>query len=360
MRQTYDYEDNSGGLPIIYMALGVSVFVILVLTLVIMTNKKPQRNIDSSAVVTEEEDKESEETNEESKLVASDLDFWDMYPIEEEPVEEEKDTEEDKAEEEPVVTGPENDGKHVEVVFRDGTNEWVPINPYRKKHTYDFTNLVSKNNLLHYYSDGKQVSYLGIDLSKYQKNVDFAAIQAEGIDYCMIRVGSRGYSTGVISQDEMFDSHMAGAAAVGMPVGLYFYSQAVTEAEAVEEANYVISKIGQYKITYPIAFDMEFVENDTARIETLTRDEKTNIALAFLKRIEEAGYAGMLYGNKEWLLKRIDIAKLEQYDIWLAEEEDIPDYPYLFSMWQYTRQGQIFGIDGYVDLNVSFIDYSAR
>ena len=359
MRQTYDYEDNSGGLPIIYMALGVSAFVILILSLVIMTNKKPKRNLDSSTVTVTEEEKDKEDGITGSKLVASDLDFWDMYPIEEEkPVEEEK--EKDEEEEEAVVTGPENDGKHVEVIFRDGSSEWVEINPYRKKHTYDFTNLVSKNNLLHYYSDGKQVSYLGIDLSKYQKKVDFAAIQAEGIDYCMIRVGSRGYSTGAIQADEMFDSHMAGASAVGMPIGLYFYSQAVTEAEAIEEANYVISKIGQYKITYPIAFDMEFVENDTSRIETLTRDEKTNIALAFLKRIEEAGYAGMLYGNKEWLLKRIDIAKLEQYDIWLAEESDIPDYPYLFSMWQYSRQGQIFGIDGYVDLNVSFIDYSAR
>ena len=359
MRQTYDYEDNSGGLPIIYMALGVSAFVILILSLVIMTNKKPKRNLDSSTVTVTEEEKDKEDGITGSKLVASDLDFWDMYPIEEEkPVEEEK--EKDEEEEEAVVTGPENDGKHVEVIFRDGSSEWVEINPYRKKHTYDFTNLVSKNNLLHYYSDGKQVSYLGIDLSKYQKKVDFAAIQAEGIDYCMIRVGSRGYSTGAIQADEMFDSHMAAASAVGMPIGLYFYSQAVTEAEAIEEANYVISKIGQYKITYPIAFDMEFVENDTSRIETLTRDEKTNIALAFLKRIEEAGYAGMLYGNKEWLLKRIDIAKLEQYDIWLAEESDIPDYPYLFSMWQYSRQGQIFGIDGYVDLNVSFIDYSAR
>lgn len=359
MRQTYDYEDNSGGLPIIYMALGVSVFVLLILSLVILMNKKPEKDPASGAAAVQEEEEDSGEMTESSKLVASDLDFWDMYPVEEELPEEEEETK-DVEEEEPVVTGPENDGKHVEVVFRDGSNEWVPINPYRKKHNYDFTNLVSKNNLLHYYRDGKQVSYLGIDLSKYQKKVDFAAIQAEGIDYCMIRVGSRGYSTGTIQADEMFDSHMAGAAAVGMPVGLYFYSQAVSEAEAVEEANYVISRIGQYKITYPIAFDMEFIENDTSRIETLTRDEKTNIANAFLKRIEEAGYAGMLYGNKEWLLKRIDIAKLEQYDIWLDQEEDIPDYPYLFSMWKYTRQGEIFGIDGMVDLNVSFIDYSAR
>lgn len=359
MRQTYDYEDNSGGLPLIYMALGVSFFVLMILVIVVAMNKKPAGNQNVAAVSKEQETKEETEESTAAGLVASDLDFWDMYPIEEETKTEEE-TKKEEEEETTTQEGPENDGKHVEVVFRDGSKEWVAINPYRKKHTYDFTNLVSKNNLLQYYADGKQISYLGVDLSKYQKKVDFAAIQAEGVDFCMLRVGSRGYSTGTIQADEMFESHLAGANAVGMPVGLYFYSQAVTEAEAVEEANYVISKIGTNKITYPIAFDMEFVENDTARIETLTRDEKTNIALAFLKRIEEAGYTGMLYGNKEWLLKRIDIAKLEQYDIWLAQEEDIPDYPYLFSMWQYSRQGEIFGIDGYVDLNISFIDYSAR
>ena len=363
MRQTYDYEDNSGGLPLIYMALGVSFFVLLILVMVVAMNKKPVRNQPVSAIQEEEETEEKEEGSSGSTgLVASDLDFWDMYPIEEETEETKEEEKKDQEEEEETTTeeGPENDGKHVEVVFRDGSKEWVAINPYRKKHNYDFTNLVSKNDLLHYYADGKQISYLGVDLSKYQKKVDFAAIQAEGIDFCMLRVGSRGYSTGTIQADEMFETHLAGANAVGMPVGLYFYSQAVTEAEAVEEANYVISKIGQNKITYPIAFDMEFVENDTSRIETLTREEKTNIALAFLKRIEEAGYTAMLYGNKEWLLKRIDIAKVEQYDIWLTQEDDIPDYPYLFSMWQYTRQGEVFGIDGYVDLNISFIDYSAR
>ena len=359
MRQTYDYEDNSGGLPLIYMAVAVSFFVLFILVVVVAVNKKPTGN-QTAAILEEQKTEETGiSTEEASGLVAGDLDFWDMYPVEEESKEEE-DASETTEEETTTSQGPENDGKHVEVVFRDGSREWVPINPYRKKHNYDFTNLVSKNNLLYYYADGKQISYLGVDLSKYQKKVDFAAIQAEGVDFCMLRVGSRGYSTGTIQQDEMFESHLAGAKAVGMPIGLYFYSQAITEAEAIEEANFVISKIGENKITYPIAYDMEFVENDTARIETLTREEKTNIALAFLKRIEEAGYTGMLYGNKEWLMKRIDIAQLEQYDIWLTQEDDIPDYPYLFSMWQYTRQGEIFGIDGYVDLNISFIDYSAR
>ena len=363
MRQTYDYEDQSGGLPLIYMALAVSAFVLGILVLVVTMNQDKKPSPQYTAAMQEESTEESSEDLETGHeiggdLVASDLDFWDMYPIETETEtqEEEESTEEETTTEE----DPSKDGKHVEIVYRDGSSEWLAINPYWKKNTYDFVNLVSKNDLLHYYSDGKQVSYLGVDLSKYQKSVDFAAIQSEGIDFCMLRVGSRGYETGSIQEDEKFQEFLAGAEAVGMPVGLYFFSQAVTEAEAIEEANFVISKIGEHKISYPIAFDMEFIENDSSRIETLTRNEKTNIALAFLQRIEEAGYTGMLYGNKEWLLKRIDLTKFEQYDIWLTQEDDIPDYPYTYSMWQYTRQGEVYGIEGYVDLNISFIDYSAR
>lgn len=374
MRQTNDYEDQSGGLPLIYMALAVSAFVLMILVLVVTMNKDKKPNPAYTAQMQQEEteteassDNLSEEGSQEisSGLVASDLDFWDMYPVETEDTEEKKqeETKEEEKEEEAAEAeenDPSKDGKHVEVVLRDGTKEWVAINPYWKKNTYDFANLVSKNDLLHYYSDGKQISYLGVDLSKYQNTVDFATIQNEGVDFCILRVGSRGYETGIIQEDEKFEEFITGAEAVGMPVGLYFFSQAVTEAEAIEEANFVISKIGEHKITYPIAYDMEFIANDNSRIETLTKAEKTDIALAFLTRIEEAGYTGMVYGNKEWLLKRVELHRFEDYDVWLAQEDDIPDYPYVYSMWQYTKQGEVYGIDGYVDLNISFIDYSAR
>lgn len=364
MRQSYDYEDQSGGLPLIYMALGVSFFVLMILILVVTMNqdKKPAKQ--NNVVTQQEQEEDSAEISENKHeiggdLVAEDLDFWDMYPVETETETEEPVVEEETPEEE-IEEDPSKDGKHVQIEKPDGTTEWIEINPKWKKNTYDFTNLVSKNDLLHYYSDGKQVSYLGVDLSKYQKEVDFAAIQREGIDFCMIRVGARGYESGVLQEDEKYQEFMKGAAEVNMPVGLYFFSQAVTVTEAIEEADFIISRIGDYKISYPIAFDMEFIENDNSRVETLTKTEKTNIALAFLERIETAGFTGMLYGNKEWLLTRIDLSKFDKYDIWLTEEEDIPDYPYVYSMWQYTRQGEIYGIDGYVDLNISFVDYSAR
>lgn len=357
MRQTNDYEDNSGGLPLIGMALGVSFFVLLILLLVVALNKKNSPSVSTRTV---EESTEEESTSPYltgGDLVASDLGFWDMYASEEEtPTEEEEASlEETSTEEDPSA-----DGKHVQVTLRDGSTEWVEINERWKKHTYDFSNLVSKNNLLSYYKDGKQASYLGIVLSRHETNVNYEAIKNEGIEFCMIRVGARGYESGIIQPDDMFDTHIAGVTQAGMDVGLYFYSQATTEAEAVEEANYLLSRIGTYKITYPIAFDMEYVDNDSSRIETLTKSEKTRIALAFLNRIEEAGYTGMLYGNKDWLLKRIDLSQFEKFDIWLSEEANLPDYPYVFSMWKYTRKGEIYGIDGNVELNISFIDYSAR
>ncbi|MBQ3105133.1 MAG: glycoside hydrolase family 25 protein [Lachnospiraceae bacterium] len=389
MRQTDGYEDRSGGLPLIYMALAVSFFVLMILLLVLFMNRdqsKPAYIAEGAGGGTEQvasgqggaylsqgsdltvggEAYAPEDSTADSAgsggMVAGDLDFWDMYPMGGEGLEEEsgEERDEDSKEQENVLPDPSADGNHVEIVYADGTSEWVPINPYWKKNTYDFTNLVSKNKLLEYYSDGKQVSFLGVDLSRYQKDVDFRALKRAGIDFCMLRVGSRGYETGALQADEYFDQYLAGAKEAGLDIGVYFYSQAVTEAEAIEEASMVLQKIAGQPVKYPVAFDMEFVNNDDARVETLTRDERTAISLAFLRTIEDAGYTGMLYGNKEWLLKRIDLSKFENYDIWLSQEDDVPDYPYEYSMWQYSRQGEVSGVDGYVDLNISFVDYSAR
>jgi GH25 family lysozyme M1 (1,4-beta-N-acetylmuramidase) len=105
---------------------------------------------------------------------------------------------------------------------------------------------------------------------------------------------------------------------------------------------------------------MESVENDTARTDALSRSEKTDIAKAFLDTISAAGYKTIIYGNKEWLIKQIDMSKLTAYDVWLSQQTDIPDYPYQFTMWQYSQQGSVDGIAGYADMNISFIDYSEK
>ena len=365
MKQTDDFEDNSGGMPIIYMALGVSFFVLVIMAVVVMSNKDNRKKsaVPVTTTSVEESGKERETDSEvgivKGKITADDLDIWDMYPQTEE---ETKEKTSSKAESETETSGTDSrdDGKHLLIHYSDGSSEWVQINPYWEKNNYDFTNLVSNNGKLKYYSDGKKISYLGVDISRYQKEVDFASLKAEGVEYVMIRLGARGYKTGALQLDEYFTQNLQGAKDAGLDIGIYFYSQAVSTAEAQEEAALVIDNLKDQKITYPIAFDMEFVENDTSRVETLSRDERTAISLAFLSKIQEAGYIPMLYGNTEWLVKRIDLSKLKDYSIWLAEEADIPKYPYTYEMWQYTKQGSISGIEGFADMNISFVDYSAR
>lgn len=370
MRLDDDFEENGGGIPVILMALAVSVFFLVVLGIVIAVNKDTLNPENNSGVVsnwiwaTPAITPTPAQEMFEEKRVASDLDIWDMYPK----------VKEDKKQPTPTVTPkpteavtpsptgePDmDDGKHVKVELTDGTIEWIPIDDKMEKNTYDFTNLVDSAGKLRYVSDGKTSSYLGIDISRYQKDIDFNQIKDQGIDFVMIRVGARGYKTGTLTLDEYFEKNLNGALDAGIDVGLYFYSQAITVQEATDEANMVLNAIGDKKIKYPIAFDMEFVENDMSRIDTLSKDERTLIAATFVNLIYDKGYKPMIYGNKEWLLKRIDISKFTKSSVWLAQYDDKPDYPYAYDMWQYTTEGDVYGINGAVDMNICFVDYDAQ
>ncbi len=258
------------------------------------------------------------------------------------------------------VTDESNDGKHTLVVNRDGEEEWVTISQYLPKSDYDYTNLICKDNRMEYYVDGTKVSYVGVDISKYQDYIDFNKVKKDGIDYVMIRLGARGYGTGQIIADEYFFDNIKRAKDAGLDVGVYFSSQAITVEEAQEEAQLVIDSVGEYHLEYPVAFDMGFVDNDTARIEALSKSERTEIALAFLQKITESGFTGCIFGDKEWLIKEVDLSKLTEYDFWLKQEGDLPDYPYKFSMWQYSRKGSVNGISGFVSLNISFVDFAEK
>lgn len=326
---------------------------------------------------------------EERKLVASDLDFWDMYPVNEPDVfgvvngtepkvraseDEDEVDKEDSEEEKPKdkyakydeemkekeEKDPSKDGKHTLITYANGEEEWVLINPYLEQNTFDFSKLSVESEEMLVYEDGRKSSYAGVDLSKYNGEVDFAALKAEGIDFVMLRLGSRGYETGQVMLDEKFTDYITKATQAGLGIGVYFYSQAISEAEAVEEANVVIQQLANYQLTYPVAFDMEYVSNDKARIEGLTREEKTTITKAFLETVKNAGYKPMIYGTKEWLIKQIDLTKLTDYDVWLSQQEPTPDYPYQFQMWQYSLDGKLNGVTGDVDMNISFVDYSAK
>ncbi|NLL77717.1 MAG: hypothetical protein GX235_10820 [Clostridiales bacterium] len=406
MRLPGENDDIGTKLSMKYMVMGVSLSVLLILGVVFLTNRempatKKEKAQNNSVMALEHEDgsvtedsaeapaeeqnltaggsdskmKKIEKLYKEKRLTASDLDFWDMYPKDdpefvsesEDKTAEESDSKDKQTEgnkyskyDEEQQAKPENDGKHTLITYADGSEEWVLINPYLEKNTYDFTKLTMKSDKMAYFQDGKSISYLGADVSKYNGEVDFASLKDAGIDFVMIRLGARGYGSGQIMLDEKFADNIKKASEAGLDIGIYFFSQAITTDEAVEEANFVIQNLGDYKITYPIAFDMEYVKNDTARIEALSRDQKTSVTKAFLDTIKNAGHKPMIYGTKEWLIKQIDLTKLTAYDVWLAQHEDVPDYPYQFQMWQYTLEGKASGVTGEIDLNISFVDYSEK
>lgn len=365
-----DYDERSGLTPTVVTAIvAVTLFVAAILILVLMMNQQEPRNgnnTEQSVGVVETveaanngvEYPNTDEILTGSTLSPDDLDFWDKYPEQTEEPTAEPETEEEP--EETVEADPSTDGKHTLVKSADGKEEWVLISPYLPKHEYDFTKLVCQSDLMKYYEDNKLVSYVGTDISKYQDYVDFVKLKKAEVDFVMLRVGARGYGSGQLVLDEYFTDNIKRASDAGLEIGVYFFSQAITVEEAVEEANMVLENIKDYQITYPVAFDMEYIQNDTSRIDNLTKAEKTEITKTFLDTIQAAGYKAMIYGNKEWLIKQIDMSKLTAYDVWLSQQADIPDYPYKFTMWQYSNEATLDGIAGYANLDISFIDYSEK
>lgn len=141
-------------------------------------------------------------------------------------------------------------------------------------------------------------------------------------------------------------------------MGYIFCSQAINRSEAREEADELLDAISGYSVKYPVAFAMETVVDDMARIESLGMTERTQIAKAFMNRIEDAGYQSMIYGDKEWLLTMVDMEELQEYDVWFAQDSDEPEYPYEFGMWQYDSDASIKGINGDATMIMSFKDYA--
>lgn len=211
-----------------------------------------------------------------------------------------------------------------------------------------------------YYFDSKGVlsSKVGIDVSYAQGSVDWKKVKAAGVDYVMIRVGYRGYTQGGLYLDSDFVKNIEGATAAGLDCGVYFYSQAITVEEAILEADFVLKAIKGYDLTYPVAFDTEDVNDPIARTKGLTDKQRTDFAIAFCERILNSGYYPTIYASKSWLLDEMEFSRINgKFDIWLAEWTDKATFPYTYQMWQYTENGSVSGISGYVDLDVSLFDY---
>lgn len=196
---------------------------------------------------------------------------------------------------------------------------------------------------------------VGIDVSTYQGTVDWAAVKDAGVDYVIVRAAYRGYETGKIVPDDLYEQNIRDAADAGLHVGVYLYSQALSEDEAREEADYLLGLIEGLPIDYPVVYDQEEYTADQARTDGLTGEQATLNALAFCERVYDAGYIPMIYTNNDWAQNMYDMERLDHYPIWYADYTAAPSLTGGFAMWQYTDSGQVPGVTGPVDLNLLFL-----
>lgn len=193
----------------------------------------------------------------------------------------------------------------------------------------------------------------GIDISSWNKVVDWDRVKNAGVEFAIIRAGYRGSQSGSLVEDSNFRANMKGATASGISVGVYFFTQAVNEVEAVEEASAVLNMIREYDVDFPIFIDTEGAGGN-GRADALDVATRTLVCEAFCRTIENAGYTAGVYASRNWYNNNLEVSRLDDYFIWLAEYRSTPLYQGYYNMWQYTSKGRIDGIEGNVDLNILY------
>lgn len=194
---------------------------------------------------------------------------------------------------------------------------------------------------------------VGIDVSKYQGDIDWEKVAAAGVEFVIIRAGYRGSVTGAIVKDPLFEQNIKGAEAAGLEVGVYFFTQAISEAEAVEEASAVITMVAPYKLKLPIYIDTEGAGGN-GRADGLDAETRTEVCDAFCRTCVNAGYNGGVYASRYWLYNNLFMDRLNKYEVWLAEYVSVPKYTGYYTMWQHSSKGKIDGINGNVDLDIYY------
>lgn len=232
----------------------------------------------------------------------------------------------------------------------------IPVNSYKLENFY-----IEDGYMAYHDDEGNKLSHLGVDLSYHQENVDFAALKESGVEFVMLRCGYRGYSEGGLVKDEKFDEYAAACNEYGIPLGVYFFTQAVSVEEAVREAEFTIDLIREYDISYPVALDTEYVSEKGARTnsEEIDEDLRSEMCIAFCRKISEAGYYPMIYASENWIRRDLNYEALQEYDFWAPQYLEENDFMYDFTIWQYTERGFIKGVDEEVDLDISMVDYAS-
>lgn len=269
--------------------------------------------------------------------------------------------------------------KYVEATYADyysGTDLFTPVDV-----TYIYTGWWTIDGKTYYFdANGKKVTgdqvilgakysfdsngvlksgtgLFGIDVSTWNGTIDWNQVAKSGVSYAIIRCGYRGTTQGGLIEDNRFATNAKNATAAGIRIGVYFFTQAISEAEAVEEASMCLSMVEGYKLTYPIFIDVESGSGN-ARANGLSKESRTAIVKAFCKTISNSGYKAGIYANKNWLTNKLNTSELTGYTIWLAQYASAPSYTATrYDLWQYSSQGSIKGISGNVDLDLNYLGY---
>ena len=227
----------------------------------------------------------------------------------------------------------------------------VPVAPYN-------TDLMVLDGSKMYYNDPAYRTALGIDVSSYQEDVDWQQVAAAGYEFAFIRIGYRGYGTeGTLNLDKYFQQNLTGAKAAGLKVGAYFFSQAITTAEAMEEALFVLQALNGQSLDYPLVYDWETISASGARTKGLSNTVLTDCAITFCTAVAQSGYIPMIYYNRPVGYQHYQLDRLTAYDVWFAQYADKPSMYYNYRIWQYSDSGSVPGVKGKVDMNIAFVPY---
>ena len=222
-------------------------------------------------------------------------------------------------------------------VFKQGNKyQYLPVEKNTPKHSYNWDNLVHYSREKDYQVNGSSRVLKGIDVSVFQGNINWNAVKGDGVDFAFIQ----------------------GAQAAGVKVGVYFYSQAISRTEAIEEAQFCIDELRGYRLDLPVVFDLEGAQNSQYRTRGMTTQTAVRMVEAFCDTVENAGYRSMYYSYAKFLAEHEGmVAQLKGYDLWMAMYYKVPFFPYNFQIWQYTSTGKVAGIAKEVDMNMMFLDY---
>ena len=239
------------------------------------------------------------------------------------------------------------------LIFRDvfGQEYETTINPNIAENSYN-NDAFSLDGYKLSYSEDDYV--LGIDVSHHQGKIDWNKVKANGYEFAILRVGYRGYGkTGSLNKDKLFETYYKEASEAGLKIGVYFFAQAINEAEAIEEAEFVLDILEERPIDLYVVYDPESILDDEARTDDVSGEQFTKNTLAFCNYISEnSDYKPMIYANMLWEAFMLDISQLKDFPIWYADYEALPQTPYMFDFWQYSNTGRVDGVSGDVDLDI--------